>query len=229
VNLFRSGIFAAVKSAVKRVRVGTRLAGDLIQVVSQDTGPAIPEPEKGRVFDLAGASDVESLGLCTVATVAQAHGGRVSVRSQAGVGNAFLVELPMVDAAPNAAASPSLKARKVLVVDDEAFLLECLVDALDAWGCEVTPCGLAAEAIQKLQMASYDLIVSDIRMPGLTGIQLFEWIREHQPEMAKKIIFTTGDAFDPETRTFLEQSKLPHLGKPFDLKKLKQALGDLLA
>jgi len=228
VNLFRSGIFAAVKSAVKRVRVGTRLAGNLIQIVSQDTGPAIPEPEKGRVFDLAGALDIESLGLCTVATVAQAHGGRISVRSQGGVGNAFLVELPMSDAAPNTNPSPSLKERKILVVDDEAFLLECLVDAMDAWGCEVTPCSLAAEAIQKLQQNSYDLIVSDIRMPGLTGIQLFEWIHEHQPEMTRKIIFTTGDAFDPETRTFLEQSQLPHLGKPFDLKKLKQALGDLL-
>ncbi len=227
VSLFRSGIFAAVKSTVKRVRVGTRLAGNLIQVVSQDTGPAIPEPEKGRVFELAGASDVEALGLCTVATVAQSHGGRVSVRSQDGVGNAFLVELPMSDAAPPSAA-PSLKGRKILVVDDEAFLLECLVDAMGAWGCEVTPCGLAAEAIQKLQLASFDLIVSDIRMPGLTGIQLFEWISEHQPEMTKKIIFTTGDAFDPETRTFLEQAKLPHLGKPFDLKKLKQAMGDLL-
>jgi two-component system NtrC family sensor kinase len=228
VNLFRSGIFAAVKSSVKRVRIGTRLAGNLLQIVSQDTGPAIPEPEKGRVFDLAGASDVESLGLCTVATVAQAHGGRVSVRSQDGVGNAFLVELPMADPASSTGSSPSLQSKKILVVDDEAFLLECLVDAMDAWGCKATPCSLAAEAIQKLQMDTFDLIISDIRMPGLTGIQLFDWIREHQPEMTRKIIYTTGDSFDPETRTFLEQAKLPHLGKPFDLKKLKQAMGDLL-
>jgi len=228
VNLFRSGIFAAVKSPVKRVRVGTRLAGNLLQVVSQDTGPAIPEPEKGRVFDLAGAADVESLGLCTVATVAQSHGGRVSVRSQEGVGNAFLVELPMADAAPITGSDVSIQGKKILVVDDEAFLLECLVDAMDAWGCVATPCGLAAEAIQKLQISSFDLIISDIRMPGLSGIQLFEWIREHQPEMTKKIIFTTGDSFDPETRTFLEQAKLPHLGKPFDLKKLRQAMGDML-
>jgi PAS domain S-box-containing protein len=228
VNLFRSGIFAAVKSTVKRVRVGTRLAGNLLQVVSQDTGPAIPEPEKGRVFDLAGATDVESLGLCTVATVAQAHGGRVSVRSQSGVGNAFLVELPMTDATANASGNTSLAGKRVLVVDDEAFLLECLADAIGSWGCGVTACGLAAEAIQKLQVDAYDLIVSDIRMPGLTGIQLFDWIREHQPAMAQRIIYTTGDSFDPETRTFLEQAKLPHLGKPFDLKKLKQAMEGLL-
>ncbi len=228
VNLFRSGIFAAVKSNVKRVRVGTRLAGNMLQVVSQDTGPAIPEPEKGRVFDLAGATDIESLGLCTVAAVAQAHGGRVSVRSQDGVGNAFLVELPMTDAAPSADPNPSLSGKKVLIVDDEAILLQCMEDALDAWGCQVTACGLAAEAIQKLQVDHFDLIVSDVRMPGLSGFQLFDWIRENQPGMSSKIIFTTGDSFDPETRTFMEQWQLPHLGKPFDLKKLKQALGSLL-
>ena len=228
VNLFRSGIFAAVKSTVKRVRVGTRLAGNMLQVVSQDTGPAIPEPEKGRVFDLAGATDIESLGLCTVAAVAQAHGGRVSVRSQDGVGNAFLVELPLTDAAPTADPNPSLSGRKVLIVDDEAILLQCMEDALDAWGCQVTACSLAAEAIQKLQVDQFDLIVSDVRMPGLSGFQFFDWIRENKPGMTSKIIFTTGDSFDPETRTFMEQWKLPHLGKPFDLKKLKQALGSLL-
>ena len=125
--------------------------------------------------------------------------------------------------------SASLAGQKVLVVDDEAFLLECLVDAIGSWGCEVTACGLASEAVQKLQEGRYDLIVSDIRMPGLSGIQLFEWILAHQPDMARRIIYTTGDSFDPETRAFLEQAHLPHLGKPFDLKKLKQALQDLAA
>jgi len=46
--------------------------------------------------------------------------------------------------------------------------------------------------------------------------------------MVDRILFTTGDSFDPETRRFLDQFQAPHLGKPFDLKKLKMALGDLL-
>jgi CheY-like chemotaxis protein len=103
------------------------------------------------------------------------------------------------------------------------------VDAMTAWGCEVTACGLAAEAIQKLQIDAYDLIISDIRMPGLSGIQLYAWIQAHQPAMTRRILYTTGDSFDPETREFLDHARLPNLSKPFDLKKLKQALGDLLA
>ena len=65
-------------------------------------------------------------------------------------------------------------------------------------------------------------------MPGLSGIQLYQWIQANQAPMTKRILFTTGDSFDPETRAFLEGASLPHLGKPFDLKKLKQAIADLL-
>jgi CheY-like chemotaxis protein len=66
-------------------------------------------------------------------------------------------------------------------------------------------------------------------MPGLTGIQMFDWLQEHQPRMAQRIMFTTGDTFDPNTRAFLERVQVPNLGKPFDLKKLKQSLSTLLA
>jgi len=227
-NLLRSSLYAATRSAVKRVRIGTRIGGGSIQVVSQDTGPAIPEEHWSKVFELSSVTDMESLGLCVAASVARAHGGRASMRSQTGAGNAILLEFPMTDALPAPNSTPSLQGTRILAVDDEAFLLECLVDAMTSWGCEVTPCALAAEAIQKLQQDSYDLIISDIRMPGLTGIQLFQWIQDHQNRMASRILFTTGDTFDPETREFLDQANLPHLGKPFDLKRLKQAIGDLL-
>ncbi|HWQ08689.1 MAG TPA: hybrid sensor histidine kinase/response regulator, partial [Holophaga sp.] len=229
VNLVRSSVYVSARSSARRVRVGSRALGAMIQVVVQDSGVALPEPEKGKVFELANVSDATTLGWCVAASVVRGHEGRISVRSQEGIGNAFLLEFPMMEGAMTPSTPPALDGKKVLVVDDESFLLECLVDAITAWGCEVTPCGLAAEAIQKLQLDSYDVIVSDIRMPGLSGIQLYAWIQEHQPVMTRRILYTTGDSFDPETREFLDRSHLPSLGKPFDLKKLKQALGDLLA
>lgn len=228
-NLLRSGIYASSHSSLKRVRVGTRSTGGVVQVVSQDTGAAIEEPERGAVFELANVSDAGTLGLCVAAAVVKAHGGKISVRSQDGVGNAFLLEFPMIDGVMTANSPLALEGKKVLVVDDEIYLLECLADAITTWGCQVTSCSLAAEAIQKLQVEPHDLIISDIRMPGLTGIQFYAWIQDYQPAMARRILYTTGDSFDPETREFLERSHLPNLGKPFDLKKLKQALNDLLA
>ena len=228
VNLLRGCIHAASLSAIKRVRLETRVVGNAIQIVSQDTGPAIEDAEKGLVFERSNASDIVSLGFCVTAEVVKMHNGKVSVRSEEGVGNAFLLEFPMNDSAAAPGKPSSLQGKKVLVVDDEAFLLECMTDAIGGWGCEVTSCALASEAIEKLQKAVYDIVISDIRMPGLSGIQFYSWILANQPQMANRILFTTGDSFEEETREFLDHSRLPNLGKPFDLKKLKEALGDLL-
>jgi PAS domain S-box-containing protein len=228
VYMFRSCIHSAAQSQARRMRIASRLGSGSVQVVCQDTGPALAEADWPTVFELSSVTDMETLGLCVAASVARAHGGRASVRSQEGSGNAYLLEFPMTNPVPAPNAAPTLQGKKVLAVDDEGFLLECLVDAISSWGCEVTPCALAAEAIQKMQQDTYDVVISDIRMPGLSGIQLFQWIQAHQPRMTKRIIYTTGDTFDPETRDFLEQASLPHLGKPFDLRKLKQAIMDLL-
>jgi CheY-like chemotaxis protein len=227
VGLLRSGLNASSKLAVRRLRIGTRQTGSTLQLVCQDTGPVISEAESRNIFELAHARDIESLGTSVIACVARAHGGKVSLRSQQGVGNAFLVELPMVDSVPSPNSQISFQDKRVLVVDDEEFLLECLTDAISSWGCATTACAMGAEAIEKLQQGTFDLIISDIRMPGLSGIQLYQWIQANQPAMTRQILFTTGDSFDPETRGFLESEKVPHLGKPFDLKKLKQALNDL--
>ncbi len=226
--LVRHGLRQTGNSAAPRLRVGTRQSGPVQQLVCHDTGQALNEQDPERLFDFARAGDADSLGLCVIASVAQAHGGRITIRSQEGQGNAFLVELPMADV-PAPKPFASLEGQKVLVVDDEAFLLECLADAIGSWGSQATPCSQGAEAIQNLESGRYDLIVSDIRMPGLNGIQLYDWIKAQQPHMASRILFTTGDSFDPDTRAFLERAQAPHLGKPFDLKKLKQALTDLLA
>jgi CheY-like chemotaxis protein len=121
-----------------------------------------------------------------------------------------------------------LKGARVLVVDDETFLLECLVDALGTWGMEVAASTRGDEAIQKLKAGTFDLIVSDIRMPGLSGVELFDWLKAERPAMRRRILYTTGDSFDGKTREFLESSQVPYLGKPFDLKQLKQSLERLL-
>jgi two-component system NtrC family sensor kinase len=227
--MLRAGLRSASKaSTAKRLRIGTRQVAAGLQLVSQDTGAALTPEVAKHVFDLSKVADADSLGACVIAAVVKAHGGKITVRSQDGLGNAYLVELPMTEGTPVAPTPADLQGARILVVDDEQFLLECLVDAIGSWGCDVTSCSMASEAIQKLQGASYDLIVSDIRMPGLSGIQFFDWIQQNQAPMAKRILFTTGDSFDPETRAFLDQAKLPSLGKPFDLKKLRQAVADLM-
>ena len=231
-NVFLNGLQAMAVSPVKRLRVATRSSGETLQVVVQDTGPALAEAQLSGLFDAANATTTEALGLPISSIIVRQHGGSLSVRSQEGLGNAFLLELPSV-AVPTVTSVPvvapkGLKGARALVVDDEAFLLECLVDALGAWGLDVASSTRGDEAIQNLESGTFDLIVSDIRMPGLSGMDLFEWLKVHRPAMTQRILYTTGDAFDAKTREFLESSQVPYLGKPFDLKQLKQSLERLL-
>ncbi|WLT31667.1 PAS domain S-box protein [Geothrix sp. PMB-07] len=230
-NLLLNGLQAMALSPIKRLRVATRVSGETLQVVVQDTGPAVGEARQAELFDPAQATTTEALGLPIADIIARQHGGRISTRSQEGLGNAFLLELPLVAVKEPAAAPappPGLKGTRALVVDDESFLLECLVDALSAWGMEVESSPRGDEAIQKLEVGSFDVIVSDIRMPGLSGVDLFDWLKAQRPAMTRRILYTTGDSFDVKTREFLEASQVPYLGKPFDLKQLKQSLERLL-
>ncbi len=231
-NLMLNGLQALASSPVKRLRVATRAVDGHLQVVVQDSGSPLPETALPDLFDPASAATPEALGLPVAHLIVRQHGGQLTVRSQAGLGNAFLLELPLATAADMAAVSsagaPGLQGRRALVVDDEAFLLECLVDALQVWGLEVTSAARGDEAVERLKAATFDLIVSDIRMPGLSGVDLFEWLRTQQPAMTRRILYTTGDSFDAKTRDFLETNQVPHLGKPFDLKQLKQSLEQLL-
>ncbi len=230
-GMLRNGIQMASRGNLKRARLVTRLSGETVQVAIQDSGPPVPESRQSLAFDLASAESNEDLGLPLAATVVREHGGRISLRTQEGAGNALFVELPYIPPPPPEATEPKkggLSGKKALVVDDEPFLLECLVEAIQNWGCEVVPCATGEEAVRQLQGGSCDFLVSDIRMPGLTGIQLFDWLKTNRPELTDRILYTTGDSFDQETRAFLDQSGVPHLGKPFDLKKLRHALDALV-
>lgn len=231
-NLLLNGLQALASSPVKRLRVATRAVDGHLQVVVQDSGSPLPATALTDLFDPASAATPEALGLPVAHLIVRQHGGQLTVRSQAGLGNAFLLELPLATAADTAEASSTgatgLQGRRALVVDDEAFLLECLADALQVWGLEVTSAARGDEAVERLKAATFDLIVSDIRMPGLSGVDLFEWLRTQQPAMTRRILYTTGDSFDAKTRDFLETNQVPHLGKPFDLKQLKRSLEQLL-
>jgi PAS domain S-box-containing protein len=231
-NLLLNGLQSMALCPTKRLRVATRMSGDNLQVVVQDTGPAMSDAHQTELFDPAHAASTEALGLPIADIITRQHGGRLSVRSQEGLGNAFLLELPCrvapVEPPGSSAAPLGLKGNRALVVDDETFLLECLVNALSAWGLDVTSSARGDEAVQKLETGTFDLIVCDIRMPGLSGMDLFDWLKAQRPAMTRRILYTTGDTFDTKTREFLDASQVPYLGKPFDLKQLKQSLERLL-
>ncbi len=107
---------------------------------------------------------------------------------------------------------------RILVVDDEETILDLSVDILTGRGYEVETALTGEIAREKIESGSYNLIIADIRMPGmLSGIDLFRWAKRNMPGLEDRIVFATGDIVADETQKFLSETKRPCLSKPFEL------------
>jgi signal transduction histidine kinase/CheY-like chemotaxis protein len=118
---------------------------------------------------------------------------------------------------------------RVLVVDDELFILELSERALEDL-CEVTTVSSADAAQVLLADEAFDLVVTDLRMPGaLDGLGLYGWATEHRPEVAARFVFTTADTVSRQAAEFLMSSGRPYLQKPFDVRNYRRFISSELA
>lgn len=116
---------------------------------------------------------------------------------------------------------------KALVVDDDADVLDALAEALAVDGYHVDTAANGAVALDKLWVQDYDLIVSDIRMPGLDGKDLYRTLAQHFPQMLRRLVLITADSLNRTTSDFLRQASVPVLLKPFDVDDLLRAAENL--
>ena len=113
---------------------------------------------------------------------------------------------------------------KILVVDDEPHILHYLRATLESWGHEVTTAGDGAAALEALRAATCDVIVTDLRMPRVSGREFFETLATEHPDLVRRVVFSTGDTVRGDTLAFLERQGRPVLHKPFSLGDLRAAL-----
>ena len=229
VNLLMHGLQAAAASERKEVRLTACSHEDEVRLAFQDSGPPVPEAGQESLFNPAAATTLEALGLPVADQILRQHGGRLTYQESADGGNLFQVDLPRsLQGSPGVLPPASLVGYRALVVDDEPAILVSVAEAMVGWGMEAETCPGGELATQRLASEAFDLLVCDVRMPGLSGQALHAWVQAHRPGLAQRMLFTTGDAFDEETRAFLESNRLPMLAKPFDLDHLKAALTRLL-
>lgn len=117
--------------------------------------------------------------------------------------------------------APESRPQRVLVVEDEPAISRVCRQALTAQGFEVDIAENGAVAQNMIETKPYDLCLADIRTPVMSGRELYQWLTEKHPELARRVIFATGDAMAADTHGFLEQSGRPFLPKPFALKELR--------
>ena len=113
------------------------------------------------------------------------------------------------------------------MVDDEPAIRDLVCQVLTAAGHTVEQPADSREALRLIRIHRYDCIIMDLRMPHISGQQLYQMIADTDPDLARKVIFVTGDTVRRETREFLEATGNPVFSKPINMGALRQQIQEL--
>jgi two-component system NtrC family sensor kinase len=218
-----------------RLMVRTRRIGESIRIEVEDTGAGIPSNLIERIFNpfftTKPTGSGTGLGLSISLGIVREHEGRIWAENPPQAGARFVVEIPITEprssgehtAVPQVQNVGSDRLR-VLVVDDEASVRVSLQRYLAGKGHEVETTASGEDALVRLKASKYDAVIVDMRMPDLSGEQLFERLRSNDPGHAERVIFTTGDLVNDQMRRFLDGTGRPCVPKPFEFASFDQAL-----
>ncbi len=117
--------------------------------------------------------------------------------------------------------------KKILIVEDELAIGELCRRVLTGEGFEVdiTVNGRVAQDI--IEKKQYDLYLLDIRTPEINGMELYQWLKEKHPQLANRVVFTSGSVIDKDIKIFLGQTGRPFLSKPFTSDELKAIVREI--
>ncbi len=116
----------------------------------------------------------------------------------------------------------------ILVIDDEPLVVALMTDILGLEGYEVETAENGREALEKIAARSYDVILSDLRMPELDGVGLYRALEQRHPSLLPRLAFVSGTTEPPEYASFLQRTGATVLSKPFALTDVHQLVQGLL-
>jgi PAS domain S-box-containing protein len=243
VNMFINAI-QAMEQTGGTLKVTTSLQNGFAEARISDTGKGIAPANLSRIFEpfftTKSPDKGTGLGLSVSYSIVKAHGGDIQVESELGKGTTFTIKVPVytdnltgIDMKADRLSlkdTPPRMVSSILLVEDDKPVREMTEEILkEHIHCRVTSVSDGRLALDHLDRGEvFDLVLSDIRMPHVDGIQLFEWITRNRPELSERFIFVTGDTYDARTREFLAMRKSEALYKPFELSKLIQVVNSIL-
>jgi CheY-like chemotaxis protein/anti-sigma regulatory factor (Ser/Thr protein kinase) len=207
----------------RRLEIVTRPYHGMVQIEVADNGPGVPAEIAERIFDPFFTTKPQGvgtgIGLSVCQGIVAAHGGQIGVTSRPEGGALFTITLPGTTRErkprPDEQA-PAPIAGRVLVVDDELEIAQMVSEVLNRDHHEVSVARSGRQALEHLAAHPADLILSDLRMPDLDGPALHRELASSSPDLARRMVFVTGDVLTPETARFLAETSLPVIEKPID-------------
>ena len=207
------------------IRVTTRLEGDRVIIEVADTGAGIPPEILGRIFDAFFTTKAvgvgTGLGLAICHRIVTDMGGELTVETEIGTGTTFRVALPIARkdvvevVVPDEPIAAAARRGRILVVDDEPLVIRTVKRILSKEH-DLVVTEAATEALALCASGEkFDLILCDLMMPEMTGMDLHRELSLVSPEQADRMIFVTGGAFTEKARRFLSETPKEHLEKPF--------------
>jgi two-component system NtrC family sensor kinase len=228
-------------SPEREIRFETRLLDSAVRIRVTDTGPGVPEHLRHRIFEpfFTTRDKGTGLGLGICFGIVQEHGGTIELETTLDGGAAFTIELPIREApeflpqetqAPARPTSDMGTGRRVLIVDDDAYVCDVVSRALQNHHYEITIARDGEQAFASIQRESFDVIVTDVRMPGeIDGIELFDRVAALKPHLTDRFVFMTGNLLDTRTMGRLENMRVRFVEKPFDIHHLSTVVHEIAA
>jgi signal transduction histidine kinase len=219
------------------IRIATRMAGDRVCVSVADTGSGIPDGVMSQLFKpfvtTKPAGSGTGLGLSICHRIVTELGGEIRVDSSA-AGTTFEVFLPTAPRGLEPSVTLPIpvgagaRRGRIITIDDEPMLSRSIERAVSK-DHDVVSASSGNEALAMFRDgARFDVILCDLMMPQITGMDLYDELARIAPDQAKAMVFLTGGPFTERARTFLESVPNQRVEKPFEAAYLRALINDLV-
>ncbi len=227
-------------SSSGRIRISTEGTASHVRIICEDNGPGISAENLNKIFDpfftTKPIGKGTGLGLSLCYGIVREHGGTISAHSKPGRGATFTIELPAQAEPDNSAGNNTTSSllnlkgdgKRVLVIDDEEWILELVRQILQQDGFQVDLANNGEKALDHVSSGKYEMLVCDWKMPGLSGTQLYERIAQTAPDAARRLLFMTGDVVSDSFQDFLKQHSKTCLSKPFSVQEFRYSIDTFL-
>ena len=225
------------------VVIRTSVRGGMVSLEISDNGPGIAAGELPRIWDPFWTTKEEGegtgLGLSVVHGIVTEHGGTIDVETRVGAGTTFTVSLPAfgrdgddsLTTAEIAAVGPvgqnAERPLDILVIDDEEVIVGLLVRYFSSRGHAVVPAHEGRQALRVAERSSFDVVICDLRMPGLDGAEVIRRLKELPTCANARFILSTGDTATPAVRQRIDGLALTAVvDKPYEVEMLRRIVED---